>query len=69
MDEDLKILPLVVLGIGLLLVWGGLSGESPVGRVKEILTRGGTQSPPSESSTVTTQVAPGTYTVRRDYLA
>lgn len=67
--EDLEILPIVVLGIGLLLVWGGLSGESPVARVKQILTKGGVQSPPDETSTVSTSLAPGTYTVRRDYLA
>jgi len=70
--EDLDVLPIVVIGIGLLLVWGGLTGESPVARVKQILTKGGTQSPPAETATpavTTTTVYPSTYTIQRDYLA
>lgn len=69
--DDLEILPLVLVGVGLLMIWGGLSGENPVVRVKSILTRGGTQSAPStnnETTTLTTR-SPSTYTVRRDYLA
>lgn len=68
--DDLRILPVVLIGIGLLMVWGGLSGESPVARVRTILTRGGVQSGPDTSQDNTLKTASiQRYQVRRDYLA
>jgi hypothetical protein len=67
--EDLNPFTLVIGGIGVLLIWGGISGQSPVGRIKSILTRGGTQSAPATTTTATSVSTSATYTVRRDYLA
>lgn len=67
--EDLEILPIVLVGVGLLMVWGGLTGNNPVTRVRQILTKGGTQSAPASQASAVTTVAPSTYTLRRDYLA
>ena len=76
--EDLEVLPVVTLGLGALLIWAGLTGVSPVQRVKQILTQGGIQSNPVAGHTTnpanTTQGS-GTvyvqplYTQKRDYLA
>lgn len=54
--DDLRPLPIIVLGLGVLLIWGGLTGQSPVRRIKAVLTRGGVQSG-KESSTVTVSTA------------
>lgn len=67
--DDLEILPILLVGVGLLMVWGGLTGQNPVVRVREILTRGGTQSAPATEPATATTYSPTTYTVRRDYLA
>lgn len=72
MMEDLRPLPIVVLGLGIFLIWGGLTGESPVQRIKNVLTRGGVQNAPQEVQASTTGTLPTgqtTYTVRSDYLA
>lgn len=73
MMEDLRPLPIVVLGLGIFLIWGGLTGQSPVQRIKNVLTRGGVQSAPEQQLTNTTgTISTGqgyTYTVRNDYLA
>lgn len=67
--DDLEILPIVLLGVGVLMVWGGLTGENPVTRVKQVLTRGGTQTAPSSASDSTGTVATSFYLPRRDYLS
>lgn len=67
--EDLRPLPIIVLGLGALLIWGGLTGQSPVQRIKNVLTRGGVQSGVASTTPTTTTVGVSTYTVRSDYLA
>ncbi len=68
--DDLKVLPIVLIGVGVLMVWGGLSGNNPVARVRQILTRGGVQTSPDTSADNTPQSQTlQRYQVRRDYLA
>ena len=66
--DELDPLPIVIAGIGILMVWGG---ESPVQRVKSILTKGGVQSGTAQTTTVTADPTNSLnrIQVRGDYLA